>query len=100
MDYSAKRRHGQSTRGYGVVGAKLPFAGSVQFRYLGNGIEQFSDIIVSDRGPRGFADMGRIGLAIILASIAAYAADQRFNYGRYTDSTTTVLRHGRHALGW
>ena len=44
--------------------------------------------------------MGKIGLAIIIASVAAYAADQRWNYGRYTDSTVAVLRHVQHALGW
>jgi hypothetical protein len=44
--------------------------------------------------------MGKIGLAIVLAAMAAYAADQRWNSGLYTDSTLSVLRHAQHALGW
>jgi hypothetical protein len=44
--------------------------------------------------------MGRIGFAIILAAIATYAADRRWNDGRYTDNTASVLRHAQHALGW
>jgi len=43
--------------------------------------------------------MGKIGLIILIAAIAAYAADQRWNDGRYTDSTADVLRHAQHALG-
>lgn len=44
--------------------------------------------------------MGKIGFAIILAALAAYAADHRWNDGRYTDSTAAVLRHAQRALGW
>jgi endo-1,4-beta-D-glucanase Y len=43
--------------------------------------------------------MGKIGLIIIIAAIAAYAADQRWNDSRYTDSTAAVLRHAQRALG-
>jgi hypothetical protein len=44
--------------------------------------------------------MGKIGFAIIFAAIAAYAADHRWNDGRYTRSTATVLRDVQHAIGW
>jgi endo-1,4-beta-D-glucanase Y len=44
--------------------------------------------------------MGKIGFAIILAAVAAYAADHRWNDGRYTRSTVAVLRDVQHAIGW
>ena len=44
--------------------------------------------------------MGKIGLIIIISAIAAYAADQRWNDSRYTDSTAAVLRHAQRALGF
>ena len=43
--------------------------------------------------------MSKIGLFILIAAFAAYAADQRLNDGRYTESTATVLRHLQSAIG-
>lgn len=44
--------------------------------------------------------MGKIGFAILIAAVAAYAADNAWNGGRYTDSTVSVLRHVQRAAGW
>ncbi|HVI79310.1 MAG TPA: hypothetical protein VM715_14340 [Candidatus Acidoferrum sp.] len=44
--------------------------------------------------------MGKIGFAIIFAAVAAYAADYRWNDGRYTRSTAMLLRDVQHAIGW
>jgi hypothetical protein len=52
------------------------------------------------RARRAQLDMGKIGFAIILAAIAAYAADHRWNDGRYTRSTVAVLRAVQHAIHW
>jgi hypothetical protein len=44
--------------------------------------------------------MGKFGWPILIALCAAVAADEYFNYGRYTDSMIATLRQMRHALGW
>jgi endo-1,4-beta-D-glucanase Y len=44
--------------------------------------------------------MGKVGFAIIFAAIAVYAADHRWNDGRYIRSTGAVLRDVQHAIGW
>ncbi|WP_256468894.1 hypothetical protein [Bradyrhizobium sp. 76] len=43
--------------------------------------------------------MSKIGLVIFLVAAAAYAADQHWNYGHYTSSTVSVLRHAQRLLG-
>jgi hypothetical protein len=43
--------------------------------------------------------MGKIGFGIILAAVAAYAADHYWNHGHYTQNTVAVLRSAQHALG-
>ncbi|MGY4350258.1 hypothetical protein ACVWXM_006751 [Bradyrhizobium sp. GM7.3] len=54
---------------------------------------------ILERGRAQF-DMGKVGFAIIFAAIAAYAADHRWNDGRYIRSTGAVLRDVQHAIGW
>jgi hypothetical protein len=44
--------------------------------------------------------MGKLGGMAIGVLIAAIAADQYLNYGRYTDSTLTVLRQIRQSFGF
>ena len=43
--------------------------------------------------------MGKFGLAAIGVVVAAFVADQYWNYGYYTDSTLAMLRHIRHSFG-
>jgi hypothetical protein len=44
--------------------------------------------------------MGKLGWTILIALCVAVAADENFNYGRYTDSTIATLREMQQALGW
>jgi hypothetical protein len=44
--------------------------------------------------------MGKIGWPILIALCATVAADEYFNYGRYTDGVMATLRQVQHALGW
>jgi hypothetical protein len=44
--------------------------------------------------------MGKLGWTAVLVFCAAVAADQHFNYGRYTDGTLAMLREIRRAFGW
>jgi hypothetical protein len=44
--------------------------------------------------------MGKVGWAAIIVVGAAFAADQYWNYGSYTDGTFSVLRQIRHSFGW
>ena len=44
--------------------------------------------------------MGKLGWSGILIFGAAFAADQYFNYGYYTDGTIMMFRQIRNSFGW
>jgi hypothetical protein len=44
--------------------------------------------------------MGKFSWTAIIVFGAALAADQYWNFGKYTDATLTVLRQIRHSFGW
>jgi hypothetical protein len=44
--------------------------------------------------------MGKLGWSGILILGAAFAADQYFNYGYFTDGTITMFRQIRNSFGW
>jgi hypothetical protein len=44
--------------------------------------------------------MGKFGWAVIGIVIAAFAADQYWNYGFYTDGALAMLRHIKRSFGW
>jgi hypothetical protein len=44
--------------------------------------------------------MGKFGWIAIGVLIAAFVADQYWNYGHYTDAALNVLRQIRHSFGW
>lgn len=44
--------------------------------------------------------MDKLGWAAIGVLAAAFAADQYWNYGYYTDATLAVLRAMKHSFGW
>jgi len=44
--------------------------------------------------------MDKLGWAAMGILAAAFAADQYWNYGYYTDAAISVLRHISHSFGW
>ena len=44
--------------------------------------------------------MGKLGWAAIGILVAAFVADQYWNYGYYTDGALAMLRHIKHSFGW
>ncbi len=44
--------------------------------------------------------MSKFALAIVVLGLIAFAADQHFNNGRYTDDMVLTLQRMRHAIGW
>jgi len=44
--------------------------------------------------------MGKFGWAVIFGLCAAFAADQCWNYGYFTDGTIAMLRQIRNSFGW
>lgn len=44
--------------------------------------------------------MGKFGWTVIGVLVAAFVADQHWNYGRYTDSALAVLREIKRSFGW
>jgi hypothetical protein len=44
--------------------------------------------------------MGKLAWTAIFVFGAAFAADQYWNYGHYTDGTLAVMRQIRHSFGW
>jgi hypothetical protein len=44
--------------------------------------------------------MGKLSWVAFFIICAAAVADQYWNYGKYTDSTLTVLRQIQHSFGW
>jgi len=44
--------------------------------------------------------MGKLGWTMILVLGAAFAADQYWNYGYYTDGALSMLRNIRGSFGW
>jgi hypothetical protein len=46
------------------------------------------------------ATMGKLAWTAIFVLGAAFAADQYWNFGKYTDAALTVLHQIGHSLGW
>jgi hypothetical protein len=44
--------------------------------------------------------MDKLGWLAIGVLAAAFAADQYWNFGKYTDATLHVLREIQHSFGW
>jgi hypothetical protein len=44
--------------------------------------------------------MGKFGWVVIFGLCAAFAADQYWNYGYYTDGAIAMLRQIRNSFGW
>jgi hypothetical protein len=44
--------------------------------------------------------MGKLGWAVVVVLGTAFAADQFWNYGYYTDGVLAILRQVRHSFGW
>jgi len=44
--------------------------------------------------------MGKFGWTAIGILVAAFVADQYWNYGYYTDSALAMLRQIRQSFGW
>jgi hypothetical protein len=44
--------------------------------------------------------MGKFSWTVLVVLGAAFAADQYWNYGYYTDNAMNVLRQIQHSFGW
>ena len=44
--------------------------------------------------------MGKLAWTAIFVFGAAFAADQYWNFGKYTDATLSVLHQIRYSFGW
>jgi len=49
---------------------------------------------------RKAASVGKFGWTAIGVLVAAFVADQYWNYGYYTDSALAMLRQIRQSFGW